>query len=252
MLSQYASGPSLTIGDAFVRHLSFFGELSQHDRTALLALTGTERTLERGEDLLRVGDRPTYSVVVLSGMLRRYTMTAAGNRQVDAFYLATDTPSLETLHIDVVDNYLGAVCPSRVGMVPHRDLFDLMRYSENLTGLFWRETLVQAAAMREWLSRNSQMLAHAQMAHLFCEMMLRSKAAGLSDGQSCEFPVTQEDLAEALGMSNVHVNRTLMMLRGTGLVEHERKVLTIPDFDRLADVGGFDPRYLHLHRVVPT
>jgi hypothetical protein len=96
--------------------------------------------------------------------------------------------------------------------------------------------------------RNSQMLAHAQMAHLFCEMMLRSKAYGLAEGDTCNLPVTEEDLACALGMSTVHVTRTLMLLRSAGLAEFRDGRLTVRDTEKLAELAAFDPTYLHLEQ----
>jgi CRP-like cAMP-binding protein len=123
-----------------------------------------------------------------------------------------------------------------------------MRERPNVLSLIWRETLVQAAVFREWLIRNSQLPAHAAMAHLFCEMVTRSQAAGLCDGYSCDMPVTQEMLGAALGLTAVHINRTLQMLRELGLVDYRSGRLLIRDFPRLAEAAQFDPHYLHLRR----
>ena len=118
-----------------------------------------------------------------------------------------------------MDNNLGALAPSRVGLVPIPELLRVMGSCPNLNALMWRETLVQAAILRAWLMRNSQTQAHERMAHLFCEVMTRAKAAGLAQGDACDLPVTQEDLGDALGLSLVHVNRTLMLLHATGSME---------------------------------
>jgi CRP-like cAMP-binding protein len=96
--------------------------------------------------------------------------------------------------------------------------------------------------------RNSQLLAHGQMAHLFCEILLRAKAAGLAQNNTCDLPVTQEDLADALGMSTVHVNRTLMVLRAAGAVEFRGGKLMVMNWDELVQIAEFDPSYLHLHQ----
>ncbi len=237
------------IGEAFVKHLSLIGQVSEAARQGLLSLKGQVCDIDRGTDLLHIGDKPTNVVVVLQGMLQRYTLDAEGHRQIHSFYLANEVPSLESLHIDTMDNTLGAVTPSTVGLVPHADLFRLMDLHPSLTGLFWRETLIQGSIYREWLMRNSQKVAPGQMAHLFCEMFMRSKLRGLHQENSCALPITQEDLGAALGMSSVHVNRTLMMLRSTNLVEFRDAVLTISDFDRLAEMAGFDPGYLHIKAV---
>ena len=236
------------IGEILVTHLGLIGELSDEDKGALLSIRGEIRDVARGEDILRQGDRPSESVVVVSGLLQRYKISVQGTRQVHCFYLATDAPCLETLHIDVMDNTLGAVAPSRVGIIPHSELFRVMEARPKLLSLIWRETLVQAAIFREWLMRNSQMLGHAQMAHFFCEMLTRAKAAGIAQGDSCELPITQEDLAAALGMSTVHVNRTLMVLRAGGLLEFRAGSLQVSDWEKLVEIADYDAGYLHLQK----
>jgi CRP-like cAMP-binding protein len=234
------------IGDALIKHLGLIGSLSEDDKKALLGICGDIRDLQRGEDILREGDRPTCVVIVLSGLLCSYTVRPRGSRQIHSIYLPTDAPCMESLHIDVMDNMLGALASSRIGLVPLLELSRIMDRHPTILGLCWRETLVQAAIFREWLMRNSRMLAHAQMAHFFCEIMTRTRAAGLARGNSCDLPITQEDLADALGMTPVHVNRTLMMLRTAGLVEFRGGLLTVYDWKQLAEIAEFDPAYLHL------
>ena len=236
----------LTIGEIFIHHLGLIGRLSDADKEALLSIKGEIRDLKRDEDVLRDGDRPTYSVVVISGLLQRYTTSPEGKRQIHSFYLPTDTPCLEAVHIGVMDNNLGAVTQSRVGLVPFSELFRVMDTHPNLTALMWRETLVQASILRAWLMRNSQTLAHEQMAHLFCEIMTRAKAAGLAQGDTCDLPIRQEDLGDALGMTNIHVSRTLTLLRATGSVEFRSGKLTIMDWEQLVEIAQFDGSYLHL------
>jgi CRP-like cAMP-binding protein len=234
------------VGEILERHLGLIGPLSREDAAALHTLAFEVRDVGRGEDLLRHGDRPTTSVVVLGGFLQRYTISPQGRRQVHSVYMATDAPCLETINLDYMDNNLGALAASRVGIIPHSELHRVMAERPNLARLFWRETLVQASLFREWLVRNSQMLAHAQLAHFFCEMLTRAKAAGIADGDSMELPLTQEDLGDAIGMTSVHVNRTLAMLRTAGLAELRGGRLSVLDPARLEEVAEFDPSYLHL------
>ena len=236
------------IGEALLSHLSIIGQVSNEDADAILGLGGEVRSLKRHEDILKPGDAPKWSVVVLRGFLQRYGSRRDGLRQIQSFYIPTDAPSLETLHIEKVQSTLSAVIPSTVGLVPHSDLLDLMDRRPNVRALIWRESLVQSAIFREWLTRNSRLTADARMAHLFCEIFVRSCAVGLNDGESCEMPVTQEMLADALGLTGVHVNRTLQSLRETNMVEHKNGRLFIHDFKRLAAYADFDPAYLHLRR----
>jgi CRP-like cAMP-binding protein len=234
------------IGEALCRHLSSIGELSDQDAAALIRIKGEIRRIEKGRDILSARDTPSFSVVVLKGFLCRHSWKREGTRQIHSFYIPTDAPSLETLHIDYIDNNLGAVAQSTVGIIPHREMFRLMDENPKVQALLWRETLVQAAVFREWLTRNSTLPAHSAMAHLFCEMFVRAEAAGLLLANSCEMPTTQELLANALGLTAVHVNRTLQLLRESGLIELKNGRLYVHDYDKLAEVGEFDPDYLHL------
>jgi CRP-like cAMP-binding protein len=238
------------IGDALVKHLRLIGQMSGDDADALGQLTGTLVEVERGEDILHLGEHPTHSVVVLDGMLQRYTIDAQGRRQIHGFYFPLDTPSLETLHLDYADSSLSGMTRSRVGLVEHADLIDLMSTRPVLLKLIWRETLVQSALLRAWLARNSQMPSHAAMCNLFCECLYRAHAAKLNQGDTCVLPITQEDLADALGMSSVHVNRTLMLLRHANLADLREGLLTVFDWKALVEAGQFDPAYLH-YRVAP-
>ncbi|HEY0044761.1 MAG TPA: Crp/Fnr family transcriptional regulator [Allosphingosinicella sp.] len=244
-----SEGGSPEIGAVMEHHLGLIGRLDPDDVAALYTLKGEIRDVVRGDDLLVAGeDHPRISVIVIRGLLYRYTLTPGGKRQIHSFYLSTDTPSLETLMLDYMDNNLAAAAPSRVAVVPHSELLRVMADRPNLLKLIWRETLVQAAIVREWLARNSQMLAHVQLAHFFCEMLTRAEAAGIAEGDGFDLPITQEDLADALGMTAVHVNRTLTMLRTGGLVEFRGGRVSVWDRERLSDIAEFDAAYLHHHK----
>ena len=209
-------------------------------------MKGDTRLLKRHEDVVKAGDKPTAAVVLIRGFLQRYLSRRDGSRQIHAFYIPTDAPSLESLQLERMDNSLCAIVPSTVGIVPHSELHALMHGRPEVLRLVWRSSLIQAAMFREWLMRNSRLPADAAMAHLFCEMFYRSRAAGLVEDGGCDMPFTQEMLADALGVTGVHVNRTLQTLRDTGAVDHKGGRLFVHDFDRLAQYGDFDPAYLHL------
>jgi CRP-like cAMP-binding protein len=145
-----------------------------------------------------------------------------------------------------MDNNLGAAIDSRVGLIPNEQLYEIIDQRPEVRKLIFRETLVQAAVFREWLMRNSNMPAHACMAHLFCELFTRAKAAGLLAGNSFDLPITQETLSDAIGLTPVHVNRTLMLLRDTGAVEWRNGRVTVHDWNKLSATADFNPDYLHL------
>jgi len=217
-----------------------------------LSVPGEVRDVRRHDDISKAGESPKFSVVVIRGFLQRYVTRRDGSRQIHSFYLRADAPSLETLNVDRLDTNLCAIVKSTVGIIPHAELRELIRARPNVLDLVWRESLVQAAMFREWLMRNSRLTADAAMAHLFCEIYTRSRAAGLATNGTCDMPVTQEMLADALGLTGVHVNRTLQSLRETGLVDHKGGRLFIHDYKRLAAYADFDPGYLHLRNSRPV
>ena len=234
------------IGQVLLDHLSGVGELCPRDREAVLQVEGEIRTFRRHEDISKTGSQPAFSVVVVTGFIQRYVSRRDGSRQIHSFYIPGDAPSLESLHLDYLDSSLAALVPSEVALIPHDDLHELMHARPNLQALIWRSSLVQSAVYREWLMRNSRLAADGAMAHLFCEIFKRSIAADLVDRNSCEMPLTQEALGDALGLTGVHVNRTLQQLRDTGMVDHKSGRLWVHDFHRLAEFADFDPFYLHL------
>ena len=240
------------IGETLAFHLSLIGDLPPADRTEIEAIDGEVRQVKRHTDIIRHGDPGTHSVVVLRGLLQRYTSGPDGSRQVHSFYLPTDTPCLETLYIDYMDNNLGALVDSEIGLIPNDRLYRLIDERVEARKLIWRETLVQAAVFREWLMRNSNMTAEGSMAHFFCEMFVRAKAAGLVKDDMVDLPITQEALSYALGMTAVHVNRTLMLLRDTGMVDFRSGTLRVLEWGGLSAIANFDPHYLHLRNPGTT
>ena len=237
------------VGEILAQHLMSFGELPAADRAALAELDAEVRDLRRLTDVFHAGERPASVVVVLSGLLYRYAVGPDGGRQIHSFYFPTEAPSLETLYIDYMDNNLGAVVHSKVGLISHDQIYRLIDERPEIRKLLWRQTLVQAAIFRQWLARNSNLPADASLAHLFCELFTRAQAAGLTTDHSCALPLTQELAADALGLTPVHTNRTLQALRETGAVDWRSGRLTVKDWRQLSEIAHFDPHYLHLRSV---
>ena len=235
-----------SVGETLARHLASFGELPPADFEAVAALKAEVRDVPRQTDVLRNGDRPTHVVIVLAGMLQRYTIGPEGKRQIHSFYLPNEAPSLETLYIDYMDNNVASVVPSRIGLISHDQVYRIIDERPEARKLLWRQTLVQGAIFRQWLVRNSNLPAQMALAHLFCEMFVRADAAGLVSDGVCTLPLTQEYVADALGLTAVHTNRTLQSLRETGAVEWRSGQLMVHDWPKLRDLARFDPNYLHL------
>ena len=238
----------MVIGEALLTHLSCIGSACPEDAEAVRRIGGEVRTIGRHKDVLSCGDIPRFSVVVIKGFLCRYTSAKNGVRQIHGFCMPTDAPFLDALYLDQIDDSLGALVSSVVGFVPHANLFRLMERRPGVAALIIRAGVLQGSISRQWLMRNSTQPAHASMANLFCETYARADAAGLVANRSCDLPATQENLAEALGLTGIHVNRTLQRLRKLGKVDLKLGRLCINDFAALARLAEFDPHYLHLKR----
>lgn len=195
----------------------------------------------------REGDRPSRSFLLMDGIVCISKLAGGGNRQIMMFYIAGDMPDLHSLHLEVLDSDLWAVTVCQLAFMPHDDLRRLCYMHPRIADELWRITLVDASIYRESVVNVAQRPAVSRMAHLFCEMMLRSRVAGLAQGQTCPLPLTQADLGEKLGLSIVHINRMLQELRTRDLITFGQGRLTIRDWDGLVELGDIRVDYLHLN-----
>jgi CRP-like cAMP-binding protein len=230
-----------------IRKLESIFVLSDEEWAALENLPMQVQDLRADQDIVREGDRPSRCCLVLEGFACTYKMTGHGKRQIMAFYIPGDIPDLQSLHLKVLDNSLGTLTPCRVGFIQHEVVRDLCRRHPRIGDAFWRDTLIEASIFREWMINIGRRDAYNRIAHLFCEWIVRLRAVGLMQDHTCDLPMTQNELADAVGISTVHVNRVLQELRGNGLIGLKGSTLTVLDWEQLQQVGDFDPTYLHLN-----
>lgn len=216
------------------------------ERAALAALPMQMTQFEAYQDIVREGDRPSRSFTLLDGIACTYKSTRAGKRQVMSYHVPGDMPDFQSLYLEVLDISIATVSPCRIGFVPHEAVRALLRAHPRLNEVFWRATLIDAAIVREWMLNTGRRDAYARMAHLFCELVTRLGAVGLAPDRTCELPMTQPELADALGITPVHVNRTVRDLKAAGLITLRSRRLTVHDWEGLVSAGEFDPTYLHL------
>jgi len=234
---------------SLIRKLEHFVRLSQTDR-AILDRAASERVRRFGPraDITREGDRPKDVHLILSGWACRYKQLEDGRRQVVSFFLPGDLCDLNIFILREMDHSIGTITPVSIADLS-RDFFDEMSAGHpRIVTAFWWESLVNAAVQREWTMNLGQRTALERMAHLLCEIFFRLRIAGLTREDSCDFPLTQADLADATGLSKVHVNRTLQELRSTGLIVLKGKLLVVPSLERLMNAGLFNANYLHMDR----
>ena len=240
-----ASGPPL---HPLIRKLESITTLSDEDRQAIESLPTRLRVLPPRQEIVRDGDCPSQCCVVLEGWLCRTKTLADGKRQIHSFHIPGDVPDLQSLHLPVMDHTLSALTQATVAFIPHESLRDLVAARPTITAALWRETLVDAAIFREWITGLGRRDAKGRIAHLFCEMYLKLHAVGLAADHRCEFPPTQTEVSDALGLSTVHVNRTVQELRAEQLISWSGRSLQILDWTGLVKTGEFDPTYLHVEK----
>jgi CRP-like cAMP-binding protein len=154
-----------------------------------------------------------------------------------------------TLHLPAVDHDLSSLGTSTVAFIPHAHLRQMFMASPGLTNALWRETLIHAAIYREWVENIGSRPALSRVAHLICELATRLEVVGLLDNDSFLFPCTQQDLADACGLSTVHINRTIQELRRAGLIEWRSRTVSLLNRKDLEAAGEFSSDYLHALRV---
>ena len=229
-----------------IRKMESVFAVTDDERQALETLPMQLAVIKADQDIVRIGDRPSRCCLILSGFACTYKVTAEGKRQIVSFNLPGDIPDLQSLHLKVLDTSIATISTCRVGFITHEALRDICDRYPRITAAFWREALIDAAIFREWVLNVGRREAYTRMAHVLCELLVRLRAVGLAEDHVCDLPITQGEFADALGVSNVHVNRVLQQMRADGLIETKGTQLRVPDWDRLKQVGEFDPTYLHL------
>ncbi|WP_315778640.1 Crp/Fnr family transcriptional regulator [Bradyrhizobium sp. SZCCHNPS1003] len=229
-----------------ITKLKEHSQLSNDDVAEIKTLSFAPRELVDHEDLIRQGDEPDRSVVVLSGWVARYHLLPSGARQYLSFHMLGDWPDAQALFLDRMDHAVCAIGPAAVASVLHKELIRAMSRRPALGFAIWRETLMDAAIFREAITNNSARSKPARLAHLFCELFYRARVPGLVRNGQLRLPVSLIQLGEALGMAIATVNRTLLELRASRAVDFRSGTLTVHDWPRLSEIGEFDPAYLHL------
>lgn len=232
--------------EAMVRKLHGWLPLSPEDQEAIRALPYRLVTLRSQEYVVREGDRPRYSCLVLDGFAFRHKVAGNGGRQIFSIHMLGDLPDIQNSLLGVADHNLQALTTLHVAQIPVEQIEKISFERPNIGRAMWYETLVDASIFREWTLNVGRRDALTRLAHLLCEFALRLEQAGLGERLNYTLPMTQEQLADALALTPVHLNRMLMELGREGLISRSQRAVTINDWHKLARLGDFDAAYLHL------
>ncbi len=232
----------------FVRKLEVFAPLAPDGEQALhdLALK-RPRSCPAHADLISEGEDPKTVYLVLEGWACRYKMLEDGRRQILSLFLPGDLCDPYVYILKRMDHSIAALTPLKVALITPREFEELTDAQPRVVRALWWESLVTGAIQREWLVSAGQRSSLEALAHLLCETYFRLQLVGLEKDGQCPFPLTQSDMADALGVTQPHVSRTLQELHDTGLVLLKRRQLTVYDVDGLRRLASFNPDYLH-HR----
>lgn len=216
------------------------------EEAAVLALPHTLVAIEAGKYIVREGDLPKHSCLVVSGFAYRSKIADDGGRSIVAVHMRGDLVDLQNSLLRIADHNVQALTQAEIAFIP-RDAIQALAFAFPKVGMaMWYDTLVDGSIFREWLLNVGRRNAGARVAHLLCEFALRLEAAGLGEHDRYELPMTQEQLADAVGLTPVHVNRTLKDLESRGLITRTLRNVAIADWARLERAAGFNSTYLHL------
>ncbi|MET3578285.1 CRP-like cAMP-binding protein [Mesorhizobium robiniae] len=232
--------------DLLVRMLDRRDTLPTDEIALIDALPVRPVTFGPDEEIVREGSRPAESCLVASGFAVRNQAIREGKRQITAIHVPGDFVDLHSLLLKMMDHSVSALGSCDVVFIRHKDLLTAMDRSPHLTRMFWLSTAIDASIQRTWITCLGRRSAKQHLAHIICELYIRLEIVGLASDQSFAIPLTQAELGDVLGLSVVHVNRTLQELRATDLVSWKDRRIVILDFERLALLADFDATYLNL------
>ncbi|MGA9582079.1 MAG: Crp/Fnr family transcriptional regulator [Allosphingosinicella sp.] len=228
-----------------VHRLERRSPLAQADREALLGLPHIVKKLSAGAHIVRDGDVPDFCTLLLSGFAYRYKLTGEGGRQIISLHCAGEFLDLQNSFLGIADHSVQMLTEGDLAFVPPGAIEQLALSNAAIGRALWIDSLIDAAIFREWVVNVGRRDSRARVAHLLCEFSLRLEAAGLASNHSYELPMTQEQLADAVGLTAVHVNRVLKQLGEEGLIRRDRRAIAILDWNRMRQAGDFNDRYLH-------
>jgi CRP-like cAMP-binding protein len=202
--------------------------------------------LERARHIVKEGERPSYSCLIISGFAYRYKTLANGGRSISAIQMRGDLVDLQNSLLGLADHSVQALTTCTIAFIHRDDIFKLAENFPNVGFALWYDTLVDGSIFREWIANVARRNAAARVAHLLCEIGVRLEAAGLGDKLHFELPMTQDQLADCTGLTPVHVNRTLRALEASGELSRSQRHVAISDWNKIRATADFSAAYLHL------
>ena len=229
----------------FIEKLRELAKLDDKDIAALEALTSQPQLYRPRQDLIREGDQPGPMLVILEGWAFRYKVLPSGSRQIMAFMMPGDACDLNIGMLAEMDHSIQTVTQAKIAKIESEAIDKLMIAHPRIARAMYVAQLVDESTLRAWIVSLGRRSSVERAAHLLLELYIRAIRVGIVNGNEMELPLSQAVLADALGMTPVHVNRMLQDFRRSGAVELRRGILRINDPAALTQISGFDDNYLH-------
>ena len=239
--------------EPLLRKLQYWQKIGPEDAAAVLALPHVIKRLEQSQYIVREFDRADYSCVMLSGFAMRQKIVVGGQRQILSIHMRGEAVDLQNSLLGTADHSVQMLSAGTIAMIPREEIQRIAFERPAVGKAMWLDTLVDGSIFREWIANIGRRDARTRIAHLLCELSLRLKVAGLGQQTGYEMPLTQEQIADATGLTPVHVNRSIKSLEADKLIERSNpRSITIGDWRKLADFGDFNSHYLHLRENEPA
>lgn len=231
--------------NAFVEKLKGFGPLPDDDVKRLSDASRNGRKYPAGHDLIREGDTPGPVFVVLKGWAFRYKILPGGSRQIISFLMPGDFCDMHVAVLSEMDHSIATLTEATIVTIPRDQIEALVEVRPNLVKAFWWTQLVDEGVLRATIVSMGRRTSLERVAHLLCELCFRMRNIGIVTNEHCEMPFSQIVLADAVGLTPVHVNRVVGKLKRAGALEVLGGTLIVASLSRMAEIAGFDDNYLH-------
>jgi len=219
--------------------------LTSGDREALLALPHSRKSFAKDGYIVREGQLAKECTLLLNGFAFRQKLLTNGDRQIISIHIPTEFIDLQNGLLEIADHSVRSLGPSEIAAVPREALMELADARPVIRRALWIDTLIDSSIFREWVVNVGRRDSRARLAHLLCELAVRLERIGRGRNGMFDLPITQEQLADATGLTAVHTNRTLQSLRRDGLIQMSNGILQVLDWKGLREIGEFDELYLH-------
>lgn len=233
------------MANQFITKLGKLSQLSESAITALTEATSNAQAFGPRHDLIREGDKPGPLLVVLDGWACRYKILPNGGRQMLAFLLPGDCCDLHINLLAEMDHGIQTITPCHIAKIDRHTIDSVFDAHPSIMKAMYLAQLIDEGTLRAWITSIGRRSSIERVAHLMCELYLRVRNIEANEGQNVALPLSQIILADALGMTTVHINRVIKQLRLTGAITITRGHLEIINPDTLVQIAGFDANYLH-------